>query len=267
MTWRAPTQGGVATVANIAQPVTITINAVATAQTAGLTLENTTAAAAGAQQYSPMMIYEGQGWDSTASLSKLVEFAIQNRPVQAAGNPTGVLDFLFRSNAGAWTTPMTLDSAGKATVTKLGIGSWTISNVSDFVSVDTGYIAVASYGFRLAASGGLITTAASIMSVSAEANIGRLTTSQADGATTDRWRVHHPGAMSAGNLLAWGTGATWTIKGSISFDGLLNWTAGNEQLTVGAAGAASAPPATPTKYIKIKDSAGTTLVVPCYAAV
>ena len=116
MTWRAPTQGGVATVANIAQPVTITINAVATAQTAGLTLENNTAAAADAQQYSPMVLFEGQGWDSTASLSKTVEFAIQNRPVQAAGNPTGVLDFLFRSNAGAWSKPMILTDQGHVTI-------------------------------------------------------------------------------------------------------------------------------------------------------
>jgi hypothetical protein len=38
------------------------------------------------------------------------------------------------------------------------------------------------------------------------------------------------------------------------------------QTTVGAAGGASALPATPTKYIKVIDSAGTTLVIPAYAA-
>ncbi len=48
--------------------------------------------------------------------------------------------------------------------------------------------------------------------------------------------------------------------------GLLAWVSGNEQTTVGAAGGASAPPATPTKYLKVKDSAGTTLVIPAYAA-
>lgn len=49
--------------------------------------------------------------------------------------------------------------------------------------------------------------------------------------------------------------------------GVLRWgAAANEQTTVGAAGAASALPATPTKYLKVKDSAGTTLVVPAYAA-
>lgn len=46
----------------------------------------------------------------------------------------------------------------------------------------------------------------------------------------------------------------------------LKWAAANEQTTVGAAGGASALPATPTKFLKITDSAGTTLVVPAYAA-
>jgi hypothetical protein len=42
--------------------------------------------------------------------------------------------------------------------------------------------------------------------------------------------------------------------------------AGTFQTTVGAAGGGSALPATPTKYLKIKDEAGTMFVVPCYAA-
>lgn len=42
--------------------------------------------------------------------------------------------------------------------------------------------------------------------------------------------------------------------------------AGSWQTTVGSAGGASAPPATPTKYLKVVDDAGTTLVIPAYAA-
>jgi hypothetical protein len=41
--------------------------------------------------------------------------------------------------------------------------------------------------------------------------------------------------------------------------------AGIEQTGVGAAGGASALPATPTKYLKVKDSTGAILVVPAYA--
>lgn len=54
---------------------------------------------------------------------------------------------------------------------------------------------------------------------------------------------------------------------SITAAGLPRWqAASNEQTTVGAAGAASALPATPTKYLKVVDSAGTTYVIPAYAA-
>ena len=49
--------------------------------------------------------------------------------------------------------------------------------------------------------------------------------------------------------------------------GLIRYdSAGTFQTTVGAAGGGSALPATPTKYLKVKDEAGTTFVVPCYAA-
>lgn len=55
--------------------------------------------------------------------------------------------------------------------------------------------------------------------------------------------------------------------GGFDADGTLRyWAAGLEQTTVGAAGAASALPANPTKYLKVKDSAGATLVIPAFAA-
>lgn len=64
----------------------------------------------------------------------------------------------------------------------------------------------------------------------------------------------------------------WVDNGfNVVFDitaaGLPKWSfASNQQTTVGAAGAGSALPATPTKYLKVVDSAGTTLVIPAYAA-
>ena len=105
--------------------LTITKNAIGTAQTAAETIRNQTDAALGAQQYSGMTLWKGEGWDSTASATKDVEFAVQTRPVQAAGNPTGVWDVLFRSNAGAWTKPMTLTSAGLLTI----LGNFTMNTV------------------------------------------------------------------------------------------------------------------------------------------
>lgn len=46
--------------------------------------------------------------------------------------------------------------------------------------------------------------------------------------------------------------------------GAPKWGSGVIQTTVGVAGGASALPATPTKYFKVKDNAGTTYVVPAY---
>lgn len=63
-------------------------------------------------------------------------------------------------------------------------------------------------------------------------------------------------AQNSSGVSQWGfdtSGPRWFVSGL-------------EQTTVGAAGAASALPATPTKYLKVKDSAGTTLVIPAYAA-
>lgn len=54
---------------------------------------------------------------------------------------------------------------------------------------------------------------------------------------------------------------------SVSSAGLPKWAnAADVQTTVGAAGLASALPATPTKYLKVVDDTGATLVVPAYAA-
>jgi hypothetical protein len=51
-------------------------------------------------------------------------------------------------------------------------------------------------------------------------------------------------------------------------DGIPRWSnSANIQTTVGAAGGASAVPASPTKYLKVQDNTGTTLVVPAFAAV
>lgn len=75
--------------------------------------------------------------------------------------------------------------------------------------------------------------------------------------------------FAAGN---WVTTELWVggaAKVSLSASGVtvdrLIWKSANEQTTIGAAGAASALPATPTKYLKFTDSTGATLVVPAYA--
>lgn len=72
-------------------------------------------------------------------------------------------------------------------------------------------------------------------------------------------------AAQTANLQEWRDSAAAVVF-SVDVNGFLKWAAGKEQTTVGAAGAASALPATPTKYLQVKDSAGTTYVIPAYAA-
>lgn len=55
-------------------------------------------------------------------------------------------------------------------------------------------------------------------------------------------------------------------KAGVTIDGRHRFIATNEQTTVGAFGAASALPVSPTKYLEVVDSTGATLVIPAYAA-
>lgn len=95
----------------------LTKTSIGTAQTFGFSLINSTAAAAGAQQYSPLLELEGQGWktDATAATQE-VKWGIQTRPVQGEANPTGVLDFLESINGGAYTVRMKLFSDGRLSI-------------------------------------------------------------------------------------------------------------------------------------------------------
>lgn len=57
------------------------------------------------------------------------------------------------------------------------------------------------------------------------------------------------------------------ILHSVDKDGIPRWNAAaTQQTTVGAAGGAAAPPAAPAKWLKVKDAAGTTYVIPAYPA-
>ena len=71
---------------------TITKTAIGTTQSDayGLGIVNTTAAAAGAQQYSPPLVFRGSGWKTDATAASMqVEFMADVRPVQGAAAPTG----------------------------------------------------------------------------------------------------------------------------------------------------------------------------------
>lgn len=78
--------------------------ALATTPTAYLTLRNTTAAAAGAQQVSPSLVLEGQGWKTTATAaSQTVRFRENVLPVQGTANPSATWRLQSEiNNSGTW---------------------------------------------------------------------------------------------------------------------------------------------------------------------
>lgn len=117
--------------------------------------------------------------------------------------------------------------------------------------------------------GAVVTTAQS-------ANVVPLTLNAAASTTTDVLRVVSAGASvfkvdsggtarsTVGFLLR--NGADSANIAGLTGSGLRYYTSSLEQATVGGAGSAAAPPASPTKYFKVQDSNGTTLLIPAYAA-
>lgn len=98
-------------------------DAIGITSTDGLLLTNTTAAAAGAQQYSPRLHFTGQGWKTNATAaSQSVDFINELRPVQGAANPTGNLVWAASVNGAAYSDLVTLTTAGD-----FGVGTTTPS--------------------------------------------------------------------------------------------------------------------------------------------
>ena len=97
--------------------ITDTRAGIGATSTAGLLLTNTTAAAAGAQQWSPAIQLTGQGWKTNATAeSQTVDWRIENVPVQGAANPTTNLTISSQVNAGGYTTRLTLKSGGQLVI-------------------------------------------------------------------------------------------------------------------------------------------------------
>lgn len=97
-----------------AELVTVTKDAIGTTSTDGVVIQNTTDAAAGAQQYSPRIRLRGEGWktDATAA-SQTVDFALEVQPVQGTSAPTGNFILKASINGGAFSTVGTFTSAGQ----------------------------------------------------------------------------------------------------------------------------------------------------------
>ena len=102
---------------DITGATTITRAGIGVTSTDGLVLSNTTAAAAGAQQMSPRLRFDGFGWktDATAA-SQAVSVINELLPVQGTSAPTANLLWKYSVNGGAYSTIATLTSTGALTI-------------------------------------------------------------------------------------------------------------------------------------------------------
>lgn len=86
---------------------------IGTTSTDGYILSNTTAAAAGAQQYSPRIRWRGFGWKTTATAaSQSIDFYAEARPVQGTTAPTGLWALATQINGGTAFDVITSDTTG-----------------------------------------------------------------------------------------------------------------------------------------------------------
>lgn len=90
---------------------------------AGVWLQNSTVAAAGAQQYSPSMTWEGQGWKTNATAgSQSVKFAAYTQPIQGTANPTGQWVLASNINGAGYGMALRVSDAGTLTLGTAGQG-------------------------------------------------------------------------------------------------------------------------------------------------
>lgn len=135
---------------NLTGAATLTRTSLGATRNNGLSLINSTAAAAGAQQASPALSFKAFGWKTNATAaSQAVDFHAWLLPVQGAANPTGLLKFTSSVNGGADFDAFCIDSRGFVIVPDIGASTPNISGDSGGtcgLCVSNGQIYFKSYG-------------------------------------------------------------------------------------------------------------------------
>lgn len=99
---------------------TLSNNNIGAVSTDGFVIQNTTAAAAGAQQWSPRLHFIGQGWKTTATAaSQQVEWLLETIPIQYTTNPKVALNVSSIVNGGA--TKLSFSVCGTGVASTIGI--------------------------------------------------------------------------------------------------------------------------------------------------
>lgn len=99
---------------------TITTAPAANTSNDGLILQDTTSAAAAAQQFSPRLRLTGQGWKTTATAaSQTVDWIVETQPVQGAANASANLVFSSQINGAGYAASFTLNPNGHTSTVSL----------------------------------------------------------------------------------------------------------------------------------------------------
>jgi hypothetical protein len=102
---------GLGAAADAAIPLTAERDAIGTTPAAGLQITNTTAAAAGAQQDSPSLTLQGNGWGTTAASSQPIVFRMYVAPVQGTV-PSALFNLDASVNGGAYVNCFNVGQSG-----------------------------------------------------------------------------------------------------------------------------------------------------------
>jgi hypothetical protein len=248
---------------------TLTRTSVGVTSADGWTLQNTTAAAAGAQQYSPRLRLTGQGWKTASTAaSQTVDWIAENQPTQGSANPTTTLVFSSQVNAAGYVQRAAFDSSGKifgadtnsAILMSGGFLNWYSFGTQTFQAGATGFTfghsGAAAVTLTFSISGGanptLVADASNTLSLrnstaAMRANIGNTFTSTSNREDLSLYfslNVAHIGTTTTGGtarVMQFDYGGTTTsaisipiTSGDITFGGAVRGTHKSSDGTAGA---------------------------------
>jgi len=176
--------GGTTAAAGSFTTLTSTVNSLATTPTQGVKIQNSTAAASGAQQVSPFLSLAGQGWNTTSSASQETEFAFHVLPAQGS-TVTQRLELRSRVGGGAFANTAIFHgpnfSSGTVFTLSSAFGTTTFSRGSSIFYVDT-VVEMLGGSVRLSSGGGSVVTLATD---------GSHTFAQRDGSNGQTFRLYN----------------------------------------------------------------------------
>lgn len=133
-------------------------NSVTQSDANGILLANSTAAIAGTQSISPAIVWQGNGWKTTATAgSQDVRFRADVLPVQGTANPTAIWQLGSNVNNAGYTNLLTYTSDGILSISSTNALTTTTTDAFTITANSTGSTGV-GYGINLVFKGKVSTS-------------------------------------------------------------------------------------------------------------